>query len=273
MENFNTGISIDIDEISDEDKKRAFHEWAEGSKELEELLFVCYESGLATVGCCCGDPERHPKMIELIDPEGNHYFEKNHVRTYISIIIKDNQMHYMQAIYDKLKSTKQNIKLRLFRDPDDGKIIFSVFPELEIGDEVFSLICETVKMPNFEFEHTEEFKKFVDYFKKQEELVGEFKEESIFCSEENCQDSRLKIAISRVLEKFKIRNWRHKLEKRQKELPAPKRESFIDENPFVLADEELKKFEENAQNIARHGNTGLQNNTTQSKIIEEPNDD
>ena len=35
---YNTGHPIDINELTDEERKNAFHEWAEGSQSLERLL-------------------------------------------------------------------------------------------------------------------------------------------------------------------------------------------------------------------------------------------
>ena len=35
---YNTGHPIDINELSEEERKIAFHEWAEGSPGLEKLL-------------------------------------------------------------------------------------------------------------------------------------------------------------------------------------------------------------------------------------------
>ena len=55
---YNTGVPIDINELSDEERKIAFHEWAEGSMALENLLSDGYERGIISSACCGGDTGR-----------------------------------------------------------------------------------------------------------------------------------------------------------------------------------------------------------------------
>lgn len=52
---YNTGVPIDVNELSDEERKIAFHEWAEGSKALEDLLNEGYKRGFISHACCGGD--------------------------------------------------------------------------------------------------------------------------------------------------------------------------------------------------------------------------
>ena len=52
---YNTGVPIDINTISEDERKLAFHEWAEGSEALEELLNTGYENGFLSHACCGGD--------------------------------------------------------------------------------------------------------------------------------------------------------------------------------------------------------------------------
>ena len=52
---YNTGVPIDINTISEDERKFAFHEWAEGSEALEELLNTGYENGFLSHACCGGD--------------------------------------------------------------------------------------------------------------------------------------------------------------------------------------------------------------------------
>ena len=64
---YNTGVPIDINSISEEERKIAFHEWAEGSKALEELLNAGYERGFLSHACCAGDTGKPYISYELKD--------------------------------------------------------------------------------------------------------------------------------------------------------------------------------------------------------------
>lgn len=52
---YNTGKPIDINELTNEERKQAFHEWAEGSEALEQLLNQGYEKGFLSFACCGGN--------------------------------------------------------------------------------------------------------------------------------------------------------------------------------------------------------------------------
>ena len=49
---WNNKDSFPIYELSESDLSEAIHEWAEGSKDLEELLWLCYRAKVETCGCC-----------------------------------------------------------------------------------------------------------------------------------------------------------------------------------------------------------------------------
>ena len=51
---WNTGASVPIHSLTHNELKEAIHEWAEGSEELERLLWTCYTKGLETGGCHIG---------------------------------------------------------------------------------------------------------------------------------------------------------------------------------------------------------------------------
>lgn len=53
-EKYNNLSSIDIYSLSNEELKKAIHEWAEGEPVIEELLWKCYNSGVETRGCHAG---------------------------------------------------------------------------------------------------------------------------------------------------------------------------------------------------------------------------
>ena len=52
---YNTGQPIDIETLSKDELKEAFHEWAEGCDILENLLIEAYNKGLFSRACCSGD--------------------------------------------------------------------------------------------------------------------------------------------------------------------------------------------------------------------------
>ena len=52
---YNTGVPMDINKLSDEERQMAFHEWAEGSEALEQWLNQGYERGFLSHACCGGD--------------------------------------------------------------------------------------------------------------------------------------------------------------------------------------------------------------------------
>ena len=51
MSKYNHIKSIPVDSIPKEEIKQAIHEWAEGSKAMEKLLWTCYEKNIKTCGC------------------------------------------------------------------------------------------------------------------------------------------------------------------------------------------------------------------------------
>lgn len=65
---YNTGVPMDISKLSDEERKQAFHEWAEGSEALERLLIVGYNRGFLSHACCGGDTG-HPYISYDLEDE------------------------------------------------------------------------------------------------------------------------------------------------------------------------------------------------------------
>lgn len=51
---YNTGHPIDINKLTEEERRIAFHEWAEGSPGLEKLLNEGYKKGFLSRACCAG---------------------------------------------------------------------------------------------------------------------------------------------------------------------------------------------------------------------------
>ena len=60
--------SIPVDDLSEAELKEAIHEWAEGHDSFEELLWLCYNNGIKTNGCCAGD--HHFAYVDFLLDEG-----------------------------------------------------------------------------------------------------------------------------------------------------------------------------------------------------------
>ncbi len=54
---YNYGASLDSSKIPVVEYEKAAKDWAEGSKNLEELLFYCLTNNIITQGCCTGNKE------------------------------------------------------------------------------------------------------------------------------------------------------------------------------------------------------------------------
>ena len=65
---YNTGSPIDIKTLTAKERKQAFHEWAEGSKALENLLNMGYKKGFLSLACCGGDTG-HPYICYDLNDE------------------------------------------------------------------------------------------------------------------------------------------------------------------------------------------------------------
>ena len=64
---YNTGDSIDIYTLTPEERQIAFHEWAEGSPALENLLKEAYNKGFLSYACCGGDSGKPYIAFQLND--------------------------------------------------------------------------------------------------------------------------------------------------------------------------------------------------------------
>ena len=69
---YNTGVPMDINELSEEELKDAFHEWAEGSQALEQLLNEGYKQGLISLACCAGHEEKKSRPYIIYNLENDN---------------------------------------------------------------------------------------------------------------------------------------------------------------------------------------------------------
>lgn len=137
---YNTGQPIDIETLSKDELKEAFHEWAEGCDLLEELLIEGYNKGLFSKACCSGDN---------VLPYIAYKLENNNARKlaiYIARQLVESDLDCKVTVYDDFWLNKE--------DPER-------FPEKEIyelvilthsynRDEIFELIIKSIKEANIE---------------------------------------------------------------------------------------------------------------------------
>lgn len=64
MEKYNKGASLDINQLKSDILAELIRQWAEGSSELEKLLWDCYNSKVKTCGCDAGD--HHSAYLEFL---------------------------------------------------------------------------------------------------------------------------------------------------------------------------------------------------------------
>ena len=263
---YNTGDVMDIDRLTDDQKKQAFHEWAEGSPALEELFLSCDDKGIKTLASCSGDPERHDKQIEYLGKDYQMHMSEVTPRPYVVIIIEEFQEEYLKSMYDRLVSSKEDCEIELSIHPNIGKMVFSVFCNLKNREDMFSLISQSIREPSKEIEHLKEYNKFRNAFDKMQKLLQGTKREGEAISCENCQDSprkkkqeRMNLALY-VRKKLLIEKLKEKLPfHKQKLLDEPKNLAHEEkaeemqpkpiENPLQLQPEALKEFNQKAKEI------------------------
>lgn len=104
---YNTGKPIDISELTDAERKQAFHEWAEGSQALEQLLNVGYERGFFSHACCGGDTGRPYISYKLNDDQSKKiamYIAKQLIASDLDCRINfDNDFHYTEEEYKEIR--------------------------------------------------------------------------------------------------------------------------------------------------------------------------
>ena len=74
---WNTGAGIPISSLSQDELKEAIHEWAEGSKELEDILWACYKNDVVTIGSHVDPSEIGRFYIQFIIDESNRKWYRN----------------------------------------------------------------------------------------------------------------------------------------------------------------------------------------------------
>lgn len=104
---YNTGHPIDINKLTEEERKIAFHEWAEGSQALERLLNEGYKKGLLSYACCSGDTGKPYICYNLNDDNSRKiaiYIAKQLVESDLDCKVNfDNDFHYTEEEYKEMR--------------------------------------------------------------------------------------------------------------------------------------------------------------------------
>lgn len=160
--NYNTRKVLDIRQIEDKDK--AFHDFAEGSPSLENLLKILYENNVETIACCRG----HSKEQEA----------------YIKFKINDSTVPF----YQKLLTIIQNIKDSEFIIQNTKEIITIDlrFP-FSTAESVFQTISKMAS--NIKSEKYSPSKNYIDTFNTSYELTKLSLESGIYSEIKFTKDS------------------------------------------------------------------------------------
>jgi len=175
-EKYNTGVPIDINELSEEERQAAFHEWAEGSEALEQLLNQGYEKGFLSHACCGGDTGRPYICYNL----NNEYSRKMAMAVAEKLLNSDldckvdftNDFYYTEEEYKQMRDHLLKTFPEDFSEenmPDSRGITeLNVQTKMENREEVFGVMSKSireaeldkVKLPQTEAEiPKKEFKK------------------------------------------------------------------------------------------------------------------
>lgn len=135
---YNTGSPIDIATLTKRERKKAFHEWAEGSVALEKLLNTGYKKRFPSLACCGGDTG-HP---------------------YICYDLNDDRSRKMAvAVANKLVESSHDCQITIY----DNFMLNDAYPEtypargitrlhvealLSNKEEVFNMMSDTIKHAN-----------------------------------------------------------------------------------------------------------------------------
>lgn len=162
---YNTGKPIDIKTLTDKERKQAFHEWAEGSKELERLLNEGYKKGFLSHACCAGDTGT----------------------PYISYNLEDDYSRKMaMAIASRLIESQYDCEITMYDNFDLNDAYPEVYPDrgitclvvdmlLENKEDVFRLMSDTIKhskLQNIQLPLCEEQKLTRNFDRKKDKQIN-----------------------------------------------------------------------------------------------------
>ena len=189
---YNTGEPIDINKLSDEERKQAFHEWAEGSKALENLLNEGYEKGFLSFACCGGDTGK-PYISYKLD---NDYSRKMAMSVAQELVKSDLdcKVDFTDDFYqteEEYKETREHLIKNFPNDFSEEKFsptrtitALNVRPKMENMEEVYSFMSKSIEEANLDN---------IELPKTKEEVPSKsFKSQEIQSSREDTTESKFK---------------------------------------------------------------------------------
>lgn len=165
---YNNGQPINIESLDKSELAQAFHEWAEGSKALEDLFYACHEQGIKT---WASDAHIEPTYFtnrELGIEEDPDNIVEYPARPYISFVLDEHSEENMKSIYELLKSRKDvEMMMQLFSTGDIPST-FNIYTNPDNRDEIFSMLSQDIREEKSKEVSSPDFKKMksvADIFK------------------------------------------------------------------------------------------------------------
>jgi len=135
MKKYNTGVPIDIKKLKEDERKTAFHEWAEGSEALETLLTEGYKKGFLSHACCSGDTGRPYIDYELNDDNSRK------IAIWIAEQLVASDLNCQVTIHDNFLLNESDPKTFPTRDI----ISLNVQTLIENREEVFNKMVSAIR--------------------------------------------------------------------------------------------------------------------------------
>lgn len=198
---YNTGEPIDINNLTAEERKQAFHEWAEGSKALEQLLNEGYEKGFLSYACCGGDTGK-PYICYKLD---NDYSRKMAISVAKELVKSDLdcQVEFeddFSQTEDEYKEIRDHLLKTFPNDFSEEKYSptrtitnLNVRPKMENMEEVYGFMTKSIEEANLDN---------IDIPKTKEEVPSKD-----FKSKEEIQSDRDKSSDNKFLSELKSKTY------------------------------------------------------------------
>ena len=150
---YNTGIPIDISSLTEKERKLAFHEWAEGSEALEQLLNQGYEKGFLSHACCGGDTGKPYISYNL----NNDYSRKMAIAVAEKLVNSDldcqvsflSDFCYTEEEYKEMRNHLLKTFPEDFSEENmpDSRVVteLNVQTKMENREEVFNTMSKSIK--------------------------------------------------------------------------------------------------------------------------------
>ena len=262
---YNTGVPIDLDSLDESELAQAFHEWAEGSKALEDLFYACHENGIKTWASDAHTVSSYFTNRELGIEDGDpDAIVEYPAMPYISFVLDDQSENYMSSIYEIMKSRKDVEMMMQLSSTEDPPSMFNIYTNPDNRDEIFSLLSENIREIKLKTVISPQFKKmksianiYKDVWYVQPEVISATKTDELFM--------KLRVFKYKIMQKFREKI--SKLFSRKNNLALPEPIGRVEENAdtegrteeadksdskaasWELSPEEKKKFDDRVANM------------------------